>query len=299
MQSNYSVPAGTTPTPELYPVEKGVYAGGTLPASAGSPPTEGPPTHLLGDALDSFAPPRKPMQRFLAAVAVALFALMLVAACLGVGLMVLTSAPVADQLTVLTHPEASETELEVLRGIKLATIRYVTTMSFEEGLSFERLFVGLTLTEINAWPDQPYTEAEVSHLQDVRVLFRWALLSTYFLLLVNTIIISLTKQTAFARRSLLIAGIVCLVLPLGVGVALLLDFGQSFVLFHRILFPQGNWSFPEHSLLVTVSPERFWQLCGFVWMGILLLLGAVMIVFSRFCGEKYTWTGQKRDKRRS
>ena len=223
--------------------------------------------------------------KFMRAVGLILFAISLVAACVGLSLSLLLFPPVVDGLVLVTHPDAQEAELQAVREVKLATLRYVTALPFEQKFPEER-FDDIDISALNA---APYTADELSHLQDVRTLIGWALVATYAVAVVNTAILSATKHSAFARRSTRAAGIVCLVLPVVIAAALLLDFGQSFTAFHEVLFPQGNWMFPYDSLLITVNPAPFWQVCGLLWMGLLLLLGVILIAISCFCGEKYAW----------
>lgn len=45
-----------------------------------------------------------------------------------------------------------------------------------------------------------------------------------------------------------------------VGAIAAVAFGAAFELFHRILFPGGNWAFPESSVLILLYPIAFWQL---------------------------------------
>ena len=72
------------------------------------------------------------------------------------------------------------------------------------------------------------------------------------------------------------AGLIAILLVLGVvGV---LAFGVAFELFHELLFPGGNWSFPPTSLLIQLYPIDFWQLSAAAfgrsasWVGCLLFV---------------------------
>jgi uncharacterized membrane protein len=89
---------------------------------------------------------------------------------------------------------------------------------------------------------------------------------------------------------LLASGIACLALPLAVGVSLWLNFNRTFVFFHEVFFPQGNWQFSEASLLITTYPGHFWQAAGLLWMAAFLIIGAILILLSRFCGEFAPWS---------
>jgi len=250
-----------------------------------------PSTHLLGDALDSFAPTRKP-HTLLSVLGVTLLTLMMVATCLGVSLSILLFSPVTDKLIDITHAGVAEDSLWVYRDAKRRTLRFTTALPFVEEVP-ETIFDGLAVRVLNT---QPYSAEELSHLRDVRTIIGWALMATYVLVLVNCVIVSVAKQTQIVRRALLTAGIICVLFPLIIAAALMLDFGWTFMWFHQLLFPQGNWTFPSDSLLITVSPEYFWRLCGMLWMGLLLLLGGITIGISRFCGKKHGWSEVKLKK---
>jgi integral membrane protein (TIGR01906 family) len=61
----------------------------------------------------------------------------------------------------------------------------------------------------------------------------------------------------------------------GGGVAALLFFEPFFIKFHELLFPQGNWSFPENSILIQLYPEYFWQTAaGIIFLATILELAA-------------------------
>jgi uncharacterized membrane protein len=44
------------------------------------------------------------------------------------------------------------------------------------------------------------------------------------------------------------------------GVVAAVAFGLAFEVFHRLLFPGGNWAFPADSNLIRLYPIAFWQL---------------------------------------
>lgn len=46
---------------------------------------------------------------------------------------------------------------------------------------------------------------------------------------------------------------------LGISSAVAVSFFEPFfIAFHKIFFPQGNWSFPTDSILIQLYPEQFW-----------------------------------------
>lgn len=62
----------------------------------------------------------------------------------------------------------------------------------------------------------------------------------------------------------------CLVLAAFAGLGLwgTLDFNGLFAAFHGVLFPQGNWTFPARSLLISMYPLDFWVGMAKAWLGI-------------------------------
>jgi hypothetical protein len=47
-------------------------------------------------------------------------------------------------------------------------------------------------------------------------------------------------------------------------------------MFHRILFPGGNFSFPADSLLIQLYPYAFWQLSAGA-LGVLGIVGGLVV----------------------
>ncbi len=91
-----------------------------------------------------------------------------------------------------------------------------------------------------------FTKFEADHLKDVRWVV-WLLL---------TILVFSIIALFFIRNEkvLIYGGIVSLILPL---ILYLIPFTCLFDLFHRVLFPQGNWVFDSNSLLIQMYPLEF------------------------------------------
>ncbi len=110
-----------------------------------------------------------------------------------------------------------------------------------------------------------FTENEKSHLQDVKNLITGINYAIYGILL---IIISLIMVLLLIYRkdlhsffkiigfSFMITGfsilLISLVLYIFAG-----SFSDLFVKFHLIVFPWGNWQFPDTSILIKMFPEQF------------------------------------------
>ncbi len=104
-----------------------------------------------------------------------------------------------------------------------------------------------------------FNEDEQSHLADVK-----ALLDRARMLLALLIVLWLCcnlwalyrRKPATAGRNLVAGGIATLALTALLILAALV-FSQTFILFHGVFFPQGNWQFPAESALIRLFPRRF------------------------------------------
>ena len=96
-----------------------------------------------------------------------------------------------------------------------------------------------------------FTELENSHLLDVKI----RMCATFYLLPILIILLlyflklpdHLNQITGGAAYSLVLTAL-CSVLP----------FNLVFLIFHLILFPHGNWMFPQYSALIQTFPRPFW-----------------------------------------
>lgn len=105
-----------------------------------------------------------------------------------------------------------------------------------------------TFAGINTIPENFNTE-EKSHLEDVTLLIRIA----FFLLAVISIILFRNKQWMKITSK----GTIILLIIL--ALATIIPFDSLFTTFHQILFPQGNWTFPVDSTIISFYPKEFFQ----------------------------------------
>jgi len=120
-----------------------------------------------------------------------------------------------------------------------------------------------------------YTPDEASHMADVRVvLYAFLALAA----LCAALVISALRRgrtdashwTAVARGAVLLVAALVVLAVVGV-----LAFGVAFELFHRLLFPGGNWAFPADSNLIRLYPYAFWQLSAGALGVLAVVLAAV------------------------
>jgi len=118
-------------------------------------------------------------------------------------------------------------------------------------------------TEINKTEQLTVFEPEEkSHLQDVKNIISWVkATSIAAAVLLFAFIMRLSTLAEFRpniRRILVCAGISTLGV-LAVLFILSLNFPAFFNAFHQVLFPQGNYSFPDYYLLIKMFPQGFFK----------------------------------------
>lgn len=117
---------------------------------------------------------------------------------------------------------------------------------------------------------------EAGHMRDVRLVLLAFLAAAAVALVVITW--SIRRAAADSRTWRSVArGASALVISLVVaGAIAVVAFGAAFELFHRILFPGGNWTFPADSLLIRLYPYAFWQLSAAA-LGVLAISGGLAV----------------------
>lgn len=123
-----------------------------------------------------------------------------------------------------------------------------------------------------------FSAEEAAHLRDVRVvLFAFLGLASLSAASIAFALFRHGKEAATWRG--IRHGAVSLAILLAVlGVIGVLAFGLAFELFHRLLFPGGNWAFPPDSNLIRLYPYAFWQLSAAA-LGVLSFAGAGIVWF--------------------
>ena len=121
-----------------------------------------------------------------------------------------------------------------------------------------------------------FTDNEAAHLRDVRfVLYAFLALAVGAAFLVIATVVrrprDVARWQAVSRGG---AGLVIALVIVGSFAAL--AFGVAFELFHRLLFPGGNWAFPADSNLIRLYPVGFWQLSAAA-LGVLAGAGGVIV----------------------
>jgi integral membrane protein (TIGR01906 family) len=125
-----------------------------------------------------------------------------------------------------------------------------------------------------------FPKKEKQHMTDVRNLIDKAKILWNVLALINLTFFSLILLLDKSKnrfRFLILNGIIFLIIPL---ILFFINFSDLFIKFHYIFFPNGNWAFPESSILITLFPESF-----FFHASILILSQTIIIgIFCIFLG---------------
>lgn len=126
--------------------------------------------------------------------------------------------------------------------------------------------------------DMPlYTEGEISHMIDVKVVAD--AMANVVNITGAIVIIGLIVQLAPARtrpygwRTLMMAGLATVILLALIAVSILVFWDTFFVQFHELLFPPGTWTFAYTDSLIRLFPEQFWFDIGVLISVTTLLLG--------------------------
>jgi integral membrane protein (TIGR01906 family) len=124
-----------------------------------------------------------------------------------------------------------------------------------------------------------YSPDERSHMRDVRtVLYSFLALSALAAVLLAIVLVR-RRADPTLKRAIGRGGVILVVGTLVLGVFAAVAFDAAFELFHRLLFPGGNFSFdPTTQRLVQLYPFAFWQLSATA-MGILLIAGGAAAWF--------------------
>jgi Protein of unknown function (DUF1461) len=97
-------------------------------------------------------------------------------------------------------------------------------------------------------------EDQLSHIHDVQKLTKLLPVASISSVLGTGIIYTKLSDTKLRQQAIKYA----LIAVMAVAPICAIFFTSFFILFHQVLFPQGNWSFPADSVLIQLYPEPFW-----------------------------------------
>lgn len=115
-------------------------------------------------------------------------------------------------------------------------------------------------TEINELVG--FMPEEKTHLEDVKNIIIWlkALsIASFVLLIIFIMRLSILKDFKPNLKKIFIYGSISTLAVLIIIFVLSLNFPSFFDVFHKILFPQGNYMFPAHYLLIKLFPQELFM----------------------------------------
>ena len=125
-----------------------------------------------------------------------------------------------------------------------------------------------------------FTEAEVSHMTDVKVVLWIATAALVALVIVCALLIAhLLRTSPGGVRRALFAGALWLPLALiALAVLAVLGWETFFAGFHSLFFADGTWTFSARDALIRLYPEQFWVDAALVVGAITLLASLATLV---------------------
>ena len=118
-------------------------------------------------------------------------------------------------------------------------------------------------TEISEIPElNGFTTEEKAHLVDVRRIInsvKWIGIISFILLIAAIIHIYTIKDFGNSIRRILVIGSASALAVLIILFVISLNFPTFFEGFHKLLFPQGNYTFPADYLLIKLFPEALFK----------------------------------------
>ena len=121
-----------------------------------------------------------------------------------------------------------------------------------------------------------FSEEETSHLNDVKIVLGWITGIWIFSGLVAMGFIHKVNKKEISNR----AGIKLIMLAI-FGFFLAIGFNKLFELFHKVVFPKGNWTFDINSPIITMFPFGFFIAAYLSIMALSLLEGLILIFLAK------------------
>ncbi len=134
--------------------------------------------------------------------------------------------------------------------------------------------------------DMAYTNAGAQHFADVKALVS---LNTCLLIGSAVCVVALLVFRFLGKIDALrlgrhsaafYSGVAAIILPLGLGLLVAIDFDTAFVIFHKIFFPgKDNWLFdPSTDQIIQVLPESFFMNCALLIASSVVLISLTFII---------------------
>lgn len=116
---------------------------------------------------------------------------------------------------------------------------------------------------------------EKSHLEDVaKLLNKGLFLLAGLIAVLGFLVFNATSQEKHTILMSPFAFLIIFSIPL---IIMFFRFNASFLGFHQLFFPHGNFNFPVNSLLILTYPESFFMTMGVIILEIFLLIASIKI----------------------
>ncbi|HWT75152.1 MAG TPA: TIGR01906 family membrane protein [Mobilitalea sp.] len=128
------------------------------------------------------------------------------------------------------------------------------------------------------FPTLPASASGLEHFKEVKNIF------TYFYILgaitlVPAIIIIVVKAKKKDISYLLVSSIMAVVVPLILGIFMMINFDETFILFHKLVFHNNYWLFdPTTDPVITILPDTFFMHCAIMIIFIVVLLSVIFFL---------------------
>lgn len=123
------------------------------------------------------------------------------------------------------------------------------------------------------FPSLPSSDSALSHFQEVKIIF----VSLYYIAAISglmLLLIIIRKHKKQDYDYLKTSALTCIILPSIVGIASMLNFNKTFILFHELVFSNDDWLFdPKTDPIILLLPEQFFMHCA-LFIVVLVLLGS-------------------------
>ncbi len=114
-----------------------------------------------------------------------------------------------------------------------------------------------------------FTAEEKSHLEDVKTAILGAIISFFILVIALTYCVYKgDRHTILKKGSILLIAIIV--------IAIIVPFDFLFEIFHKIVFPQGNYIFPPDSILIKFYPNEFFATYAISIAILSLIIAAIL-----------------------
>jgi integral membrane protein (TIGR01906 family) len=133
-----------------------------------------------------------------------------------------------------------------------------------------------------------FTARELRHMRDVRT-WLWRLL-VFEVVVAAALAVAAVRSRRELARALSAGGVATVAVGALAIVAMVVDFDDVLLGFHKLLFEGESWHFRNQDTLIRVYPERFWNWTG-IAMGVLVLAQALVAIAA---GEAIRRAGRTR-----